>query len=112
MSPFQPFSRLGMETPPVLLSAALVAPARGPVGAGGPLFRFSLTKEDQTAVLAQYVVADLGLRRWAILHPDDSYGSVIASGFRQAVETLGGRIVADISYPPDKSDLQPEAKRL
>ncbi len=83
-----------------------------PVGVGGPLFRFSLTKEDQTAVLAQHLVVDLGLRRWAMLHPDDSYGNVIASDFRQAVETLGGRVVADVSYPPAKGDLQAEAKRL
>ena len=83
-----------------------------PVGIGGPLFRFSLTKEDQAAALAQYVVADLGLRRWAMLHPEDNYGNEIAAHFRQAVETLGGRIVAAVGYPPDKRDLQIETKRL
>jgi ABC-type branched-subunit amino acid transport system substrate-binding protein len=82
------------------------------VGIGGPLFRFSLTKEDQARVLARYAVADLGLRRWASLHPDDSYGREIATYFRMAVETLGGRLVADVGYDASKSDLQTEAKRL
>jgi ABC-type branched-subunit amino acid transport system substrate-binding protein len=83
-----------------------------PVGIGGPMFRFTLTKEDQAAVLAQYLVVDLGLRRWAMLHPDDSYGEELSGHFRQAVELLGGRIVADVGYPIDKRDLQAEAKRL
>lgn len=83
-----------------------------PVGIGGPLFRFSLTKEDQAAVLARYAVGERGLRRWAMLHPDNGYGREIAGSFREAVEALGGRVVADIGYPPGKSDLQAEAKRL
>jgi ABC-type branched-subunit amino acid transport system substrate-binding protein len=83
-----------------------------PVGVGGPMFRFTLTKEDQAGVLAQYLVVDLGLRRWAMFHPDDSYGEELSGQFRQTVETLGGRIVADVGYPADKRDLQAEAKRL
>src|SRR5262249_36300361 len=83
-----------------------------PVGVGGPMFRFTLTKEDQAAVLAQCLVVDLGLRRWAMLRPDDSYGEELSGHFRRAVEMLGGRIVADVGYPPDKRDLQVEAKRL
>ena len=82
------------------------------VGIGGPVFRFSLTKEDQARVLARYAVVDLRLRRWAALHPDDSYGREIATYFRLAVETLGGRVVADVGYDANKSDLQTEAKRL
>ncbi|MBI2963175.1 MAG: penicillin-binding protein activator [Deltaproteobacteria bacterium] len=86
--------------------------AQRAVGVGGPLFRFSLTKEDQAAVLARYAVVERGLRRWAIFYPDDGYGREIAGSFREAVEALGGRVVADVGYPPGKSDLQAEAKRL
>ena len=82
------------------------------VGIGGPLFRFTLTKEDQARVLAQYATADLRLRRWATLHPEDSYGREIATYFRLAVEPLGGRVLADVGYDPGKADLQAEAKRL
>lgn len=83
-----------------------------PVGLGGPLFRFTLTKEDQARVLAKHAVQDLGLRRWAALHPDDAYGREIAAEFRHWVESLGGRLVADVGYPAKKTDLQEEAKRL
>jgi branched-chain amino acid transport system substrate-binding protein len=83
-----------------------------PVAPGGPLFRFSLTKEDQAGTLADYAVGELGARRWATFHPDDAYGREISASFRQAVERLGGRIVADVGYRPGKNDLQAEAKRL
>lgn len=83
-----------------------------PLSSGGPLFRFSLTKEDQASVLAQYAVHELGLRRWAMFHPDDPYGREISSYFRMAVEGLGGHVTADVGYPPDQTDLQAEAKRL
>ena len=83
-----------------------------PLPVGGPLFRFSMTKEDQAKVLARYAVGELGLRRWAIFHPDDAYGREISSDFRLAAESLGARVVADVDYPPEKTDLQAEAKRL
>ena len=83
-----------------------------PVAGGGPLFRFALTKEDQAQTLAQYAVGENGLRRWATLHPEDAYGREIAAQFRIAVESRGGRVVADVGYDPAKNDLQNEAKRL
>ncbi|MGH7899272.1 MAG: penicillin-binding protein activator [Candidatus Binatia bacterium] len=79
---------------------------------GGALFRFSLTKEDQARALASYAVGRLGLRRWAILHPDDAYGRDISLLFRQAVERFGGRVLADVGYETSKADLQAEARRL
>jgi ABC-type branched-subunit amino acid transport system substrate-binding protein len=83
-----------------------------PVAAGGPLFRFSLTKEDQARILAEYAVGEIGARRWAAFHPNDAYGREISASFRQSVESLGGRVVADVGYDPGKNDLQAEAKRL
>jgi ABC-type branched-subunit amino acid transport system substrate-binding protein len=83
-----------------------------PVRSGGPLFRFSLTKEDQVQTLAQFAVEENGWRRWATFHPDDPYGREMAAHFRIAVEGRGGRIVADVGYDPAKNDLQEEARRL
>jgi ABC-type branched-subunit amino acid transport system substrate-binding protein len=91
---------------------ATLAFSQRPARSGGPLFRFSLTKEDQAHSLAQFAVAENGLRRWASFHPDDPYGREIAAQFRIAVESLGGRVVADVGYDPAKNDLQEEAKRL
>ena len=55
-----------------------------PVAAGGPLYRFSLTKQDQAKILAKYAVGELGARRWAAFHPDDDYGREISAYFRQS----------------------------
>jgi branched-chain amino acid transport system substrate-binding protein len=82
------------------------------VSPGGPLFQFSMTKEDQAKTLAEYAVGGLNARRWAAFHPDDAYGREISESFRQWIEKLGGRVVADVGYDPGKNDLQAEAKRL
>ncbi len=79
---------------------------------GGPMFRFSLTKEDQASLLARHAVGERGLRRWAVLHPDDAYGREISAQFRRAVQRLGGHVEADVSYAAGKTDLQNEVKQL
>lgn len=80
--------------------------------AGDSWFRFSMTREDQARVLARYAIVERSLMRWAILHPDDSYGRDLAVLFRQQIETLGGRVLADIAYEPGKIDFQSDVQRL
>lgn len=79
---------------------------------GAPIFRFSMSKEDQAGVVAWYAVRDRNLLRWAILHPTDSYGVGLASAFHQQIEALGGEVVASVSYEKGKTDFQEEIGRL
>jgi branched-chain amino acid transport system substrate-binding protein len=101
-----------VASPALSYGLATFAFSQRPVRSGGPLFRFSLTKEDQVHSLAQFAVQENGLRRWATFHPNDAYGREIAAQFRIAVEVHGGRVVAAVGYDPAKNDLQEEAKRL
>lgn len=82
------------------------------VPSGGPIFRFSMTRGDQAAVLAEYVVTERGLERFAILYPEDSYGNELADAFRTEVSRRGGTVVASSSYDRSKVDLQAEVGRL
>jgi ABC-type branched-subunit amino acid transport system substrate-binding protein len=79
---------------------------------GAPVFRFSMSKEDQAGTLAAYAVTELGLRRWAILHPEDNYGQDLAILFRDRVESLGGEVRAVVGYDPEKTDFQENVQRL
>ena len=79
---------------------------------GGPVFRFSMTREDQAAALAEYVVAERGLGRFAILHPDDSYGGELASAFRGEVTRRGGQVLAEVGYDRTRVDFQQDVARL
>ncbi len=91
------------------LHALLICPAASRDGFSsiGPyVFRNSLTNELQGRAIAQYAVQKMGLKRFAILSPQDAYGDVLSSSFRGEVEALGSTIVAAVTYPPNTTDFR------
>ena len=64
-------------------------------------FRNSLTDAMQGRLLASYATRQLGLRRFAILFPNDAYGTALADHFRNSLVEHDGRVVARASYSPD-----------
>jgi ABC-type branched-subunit amino acid transport system substrate-binding protein len=76
------------------------------------LVRTSMTTQLEARRLAEYAVGSLGLRRFAILYPDDQPGRLAADTFRQRVSELGGEVVSQVSYPPTQVDFTPAMRRL
>jgi ABC-type branched-subunit amino acid transport system substrate-binding protein len=73
----------------------------------GPyVFRNSLTNELQGRAMARYAVKEMGLKRFGILGPQDSYGEVLADAFRAEVEALGATVTAAVYYPPKTTDFR------
>ncbi|MGH7805881.1 MAG: penicillin-binding protein activator [Candidatus Binatia bacterium] len=104
-----------LETVKPLAAAAqlpTVSFSQRAVPPGGPVFRFSMTREDQAAALAEYAVAERGLSRFAILQPDDSYGGELAASFRSEVTRRGGQILAEVGYDRSRVDFQTDAAKL
>ena len=66
---------------------------------GEYLFRCAMTNRLQSQVLAKYAFDRLHLRRYAIMYPATDYGSELRDEFKNAIEKLGGKIVAEIEYP-------------
>ena len=99
---------------PLALAARLatISFSQRSVPPGGPVFRFSMTREDQAAVLAEYVVSERGLSRFAILHPDDSYGNELAAAFRQRITARGGQVLAEVGYDRTQVDFQEAVGKL
>ena len=64
-------------------------------------FRNSLTDAMQGRLLASYATRQLGRRRFAILYPDDAYGTALADHFSEAIAEHDGRVVARAAYAPD-----------
>ena len=64
-------------------------------------FRNSLTDAMQGRLLASYATRQLGRRRFAILYPDDTYGTALADHFGEAIAEHDGLVVARVSYAPD-----------
>ena len=76
------------------------------------LFRTALTNRLEARQLAQYAVGSLGLRRFAILYPDDPPGRELAETFQARIAELGGEIVIRQAYPPDQSDFTAALRQL
>ena len=76
------------------------------------VFRNSLTNRAQGNFLARYAVESLGMRRFAILYPDDSYGRDLKDIFAGSVEALGGMVVAQVAYDPKANDFSEPIRTL
>lgn len=75
-------------------------------------FRNSLTDSMQGRLLASYATGQLGRRRFAILYPDDAYGSALAERFREALAEHDGSVVARVAYPPDARGIGRAIERI
>jgi ABC-type branched-subunit amino acid transport system substrate-binding protein len=83
------------------------------VALGHPaVFRIGLTPGDEAAPLAEYAARTLGLRRVAILHPQDAYGERMRTLFAQAFEARGGTVVAVASYDAAATDFSAPIRTL
>ena len=75
-------------------------------------FRNSLTDAMQGRLLASYATQKLARRRFAILYPDDAYGSTLADHFSAELADHNGRVVVKAAYPPDVQDVRRAVRRI
>jgi branched-chain amino acid transport system substrate-binding protein len=67
-------------------------------------FYSAVTPEIQANAIARYAVEKKGIKRFAILHPDDKFGEKYSSNFWDAVEENGGTVTAYEKYPTGTND--------
>lgn len=79
---------------------------------GDYVFRSFLTARKQLEALASYAMNDAGMKRFAILYPEDMYGKEMARIFRSEVEKRKGRVAKHLSYIKGKADFSEEIKSL
>lgn len=84
----------------------------GITGIGENVFRNFLTPRMQVDALAAHTVGVLGLKRFAVLYPAESYGQTHMQVFRDAVTAAGGVIVGAEAYQPQQTDFAAAIKRL
>ncbi|MDP1991697.1 MAG: penicillin-binding protein activator [Syntrophales bacterium] len=84
----------------------------GITGIGDYVFRNFLTAAMQVRTVVQYAQTELGLRRFAVLYPDDPYGNEMARLFREEVRRKGGEIRKERSYKTDQTDFVEEILAL
>lgn len=79
---------------------------------GGTVFRNSLTSEMQVRYLVKTAMEDLGMKKFAILFPNDLYGVEFANIFWDEVSARGGQIVGAQTYSNKETDFRDQIQRL
>lgn len=79
---------------------------------GPGIFRNFMTPAMQVQGLVSHAMTKQNLFRFAILHPDDTYGQNFRDLFWDAVENMGGRITGVESYPARSTDFSEPIRRL
>ena len=80
--------------------------------AGNFVFRNFITPKMQARTLATFAVSSLGIERFAILYPDEHYGTTYMNLFWDAIHENGGKVAAIESYDPEMTDFAVPIKKL
>ncbi len=79
---------------------------------GDYVFRNFFTPNMQVDALVSYAVKELGLKNFAILYPDENYGTTFMNLFWDAVIAYGGKVVGAESYNASFTDFADPIKKL
>jgi branched-chain amino acid transport system substrate-binding protein len=79
---------------------------------GPTVFRNSLTSEMQVRYLVKTAMEELGMKKFAILFPNDLYGTEFANIFWDEVLARGGTIVGAQPYSNKETDFREPIQRL
>ncbi len=79
---------------------------------GPNIFRNALTSEMQVRYLVRVAIEEMGLRKFAILYPNDAYGIEYTNIFWDEVLARGGEITAVQTYTNKETDFRYPIQRL
>lgn len=79
---------------------------------GDYIFRNFLTPKMQAETIVSYAIETLGLKKFAILYPEENYGRTFMNIFWDEVIKYGGKIVGIESYNVNITDFSSPIKKL
>lgn len=79
---------------------------------GPTVFRNSLTSAMQVRALVRTAMEDLGMKKFAVLYPNDAYGIEFTNIFWDEVLARGGQITAVQTYSTKETDFRLVVQRL
>lgn len=90
----------------------LLTQKAGATYAGDFIFRNALTSQMQIQKLVETAMGKMGMRRFAIMFPNDAYGIEFANLFWDEVRARGGVINGAQPYDPKETDFRSHVQRL
>ena len=79
---------------------------------GDKVFRNFITPHMQVRAIVDYTVNVLGLDRFAILYPEETYGDTYMNLFWDQLLESGASVVGAESYKPDQTDFMDDIRKL
>lgn len=79
---------------------------------GEMVFRNFLVPSEEIKTLVNTSVRELGLKRFAILYPDNPYGRFFMNRFWDGLKEAGGSVTAVESYKPDQTDFRDQIRKM
>ena len=79
---------------------------------GDYVFQNSLTPRDQTRDIVHYAMTKLGIKTFAVLYPENSYGEDMMQAFVKQVLEHGGTVTGMEGYDPSETDFKVQIKKL
>jgi branched-chain amino acid transport system substrate-binding protein len=78
---------------------------------GNWIFQAFLTPRQQVRALVRQGLG-MGIKRFAVLYPDSSYGRTFSQNFQEEVAAAGGEIAAQVFYSPGSQEFGPTLSAL
>lgn len=103
---------VGGKTEELGVPSIALSQKAGLTQAGAYLFRNAVTSEMQVKELVRIAMDQMGMKKFAILFPNDYYGVEYANLFWDEVLARGGSIVAAQTYNSTETDFRGPVKRL
>jgi branched-chain amino acid transport system substrate-binding protein len=79
---------------------------------GDMVFRNFLTPSMEVKRLLDMAVDEMGIKRFAILYPDNPYGHFLVNLFWEGLEERGAQVTAVELYDPDQTDFAVQIKKM
>ncbi len=89
-----------------------LAQSQDPASAGDYVFRGFLPVEQQVEALVQNLTSMQGMRRFAVLYPDTSFGQHARASFEAEVKKKGGEVVRAVTYDATATSFLDPARQL
>lgn len=88
-----------------------LTPASGITEAGALVFRLFFTPESEARELVT-AARERGARRFAVLHPSNSFGQTMRDAYARQVRGQGAQLVASVSYEPGSTSFAGAIRKL
>ena len=79
---------------------------------GDYVFRHFITARMQVEALLSSATVNFGIRRFAVLYPDEPYGRTFAELFLSAAKKHGVSIIKVVAYKPDQTDFGDQIRSM